>query len=278
MPPVAALWQNLPIDGVADGQGQFVKKHPVDWQTGVSVGIQASIRRITDVVRLFIKQQPENRPTSCLDRVELPSKDSIGRHEALTTATKGAWFMNLAGHLLVAANHLRDPNFYRAVVVLLEHNDEGAMGLVINRPSSIAVDAALSEHVKDAECGSPIFVGGPVENSALFILHSSSEAGVRDQEIVPGVFLTGSQDSFQSVVEESSSEKGNGVFRVYCGYAGWGAEQLEAEVRRGDWMTLPGEGSIILQEDPYDIWEACTQRIYESKRLLPHNVRNPEWN
>ena len=185
--------------------------------------------------------------------------------------------MNLTGQLLVASEQLRDPNFYRSVIVLLEQNDEGAMGLVINRPSSIAVDAALSEHVKGSTCHSPIFVGGPVENSALFILHSCSNIGINDQEIVPGVFLTGSHDSFESIVADDQP-KSSGVFRVYCGYAGWGREQLEGEIQRGDWRTLPGDADIILEQDPYEIWESCTQQIKISHRLLPHNVKNPEWN
>ncbi|MEZ6060879.1 MAG: YqgE/AlgH family protein [Planctomycetaceae bacterium] len=186
--------------------------------------------------------------------------------------------MFLHGQFLIAANHLRDPNFYRTVVLMLEHNAEGAMGLVVNRPSSIAVDAALSGQIQGTKCQSPIFVGGPVENSALFILHNSVAIGAKDQEVAPGVFLSGSHESFETVVRESDSGKSAAVFRVYCGYAGWGAGQLESEIERGDWRNLPATDAIVLEEDPYGIWEVCTRKLQRANRLLPHNVRNPEWN
>lgn len=183
----------------------------------------------------------------------------------------------LQGQFLVAASHLRDPNFYRTVVLMLDHNEEGAMGLIINRPSSICVDTALSGHTQDIG-SSPVFVGGPVETSSLFILHNCIELGVSDREVAEGVFVTGSEDSFANVVSANSANETTCVYRVYCGYAGWAAGQLESELERGDWHMLKSDGGVILEEDPYGIWELCTRRIKRAHRLLPHDVRNPEWN
>ena len=185
--------------------------------------------------------------------------------------------MTLQGDFLIAADHLRDQNFYRTVVLLLEHNEEGAMGLIINRPSSIAVDAALSGHA-EVSLDAPVFIGGPVENSALFILHNFVKAGLQDREIAPGLFIAGQQESLQCVVDSESEQQGSGVFRVYCGYAGWGAGQLESEIERGDWYSVPADSATVLEEDPYGIWEVCTRRFRRAHRLLPHNVRNPDWN
>jgi putative transcriptional regulator len=184
---------------------------------------------------------------------------------------------SLHGEFLIASERLRDQNFYRTVVLLLEHNDEGAMGLVINRPSSIAVDAALGGG-SSMSLDAPVYIGGPVETSALFILHNHLNAGLKDREIVPGLFLASSDDSLQAVVNTESNSESNGIFRVYCGYAGWGAAQLENEISRGDWISVPADSGTVLEEDPYGIWEVCTRRFRRAHRILPHNVRNPEWN
>ena len=185
---------------------------------------------------------------------------------------------SLQGHFLIAADHLRDPNFYRSVVLLLEHNDEGAMGLGLNRPSAVSVETALSEHMQTGSCETPVFVGGPVETSALFIMHNCLSLGQHDQEIAPGVFLAGSHESFESVVNDGLKPEREVRFRVYCGYAGWGSDQLESEIDRGYWLTLKSDGPLILEEDPYGLWEVCMRRLHRANRMLPHNVRNPEWN
>ena len=79
--------------------------------------------------------------------------------------------LSLQGSFLVAANYLKDPNFYRSVVLMLDHNDQGAMGLVINRPSAMTIGKALSQQGVSNVNHSPVFVGGPVEPTSLFILH-----------------------------------------------------------------------------------------------------------
>ena len=184
---------------------------------------------------------------------------------------------SLEGEILIAAEHLRDQNFYRTVVLVLEDNVEGAMGLVVNRPSSITVDAALSSHSKTS-VDAPVFMGGPVENSALFILHNFVQPGLQDREIAPGLFVVSRDESLQVVVDADSNVKATGIFRVYCGYAGWGAQQLELEIDRGDWHKVAADCETVLEVDPYGMWEVCTRRFRRAHRILPHNVRNPEWN
>ncbi len=185
---------------------------------------------------------------------------------------------SLQGCFLVAANHLRDPNFYRSVVVLLEHTAEGAMGLVVNRPSPMTVAGALSQHGLVARGDSPVFVGGPVEPTSLFILHNDLKLGQTDQEIAPGLFLAGSENSFERVVHPEHTMDATVKFRLLSGYAGWGGGQLECELSRGDWHTLPADGWLILEEDPYGLWEVCTRRVQQLSRMLPHDVTNPDWN
>ncbi|MFY9254080.1 MAG: YqgE/AlgH family protein [Fuerstiella sp.] len=184
----------------------------------------------------------------------------------------------LQGRFLVAANHMKDPNFYRSVVLMLEDNDDGAMGLVINRPSSIGIDAALAKGDKLPVNADPIYSGGPVETTALFILHSCVELSEKDEAVCDGIFLTGSNDSFESLLHAERKCDHDCGFRVYCGYAGWGVGQLNSEIDRGDWRVMMADPSIVFRHDPYEVWEACNQTLCEQNRILRHNVRNPEWN
>ena len=185
---------------------------------------------------------------------------------------------SLQGSFLIAANHLRDSNFYRSVVLMLDHNDQGAMGLVINRPSAMTIGKALSQHGSIAGADAPVFVGGPVEPTSLFILHNCMALGKNDQEVAPGIFLAGSENSFEEVVRNGRKPEAGVKFRLICGYSGWGEGQLESELARGDWAIQSADGALILEEDPYGLWEVCTRRLQRANRVLPHNVRNPDWN
>ena len=186
--------------------------------------------------------------------------------------------LSLQGSFLIAANHLKDPNFYRSVVLMLDHNDQGAMGLVINRPSAMTIGKALSQQGVSNVNDSPVFVGGPVEPTSLFILHNCIALGKTDQEVAPGLFLASSEDSFEEVVRNGKKPDISVKFRLISGYAGWGEGQLESELARGDWHTLPADGTLVLEEDIYGMWEVCTRRLHRANRLLPHNIRNAEWN
>ena len=186
--------------------------------------------------------------------------------------------VSLQGSFLISAHHLRDPNFYRSVVLLLEHNSESAMGLVVNRPTGTTIGKALAQHDPVNGIDAPVFCGGPVEQNALFVLHNCLTLGQQDQEVAPGLFLAGSENSFDEVVRKKAPPDRHILFRLISGYAGWGAGQLESEMARGDWNVLPSAGSLLLDEDPYTLWEVCMRRLHRLTRILPHDVRNPEWN
>ena len=186
--------------------------------------------------------------------------------------------VSLQGSFLVAASQLRDPNFYRSVILMLEHSPESAMGLIVNRPSSITVGKVLAQHNPINCVGAPVYQGGPVSENSLFVLHNNLSLAKQDQEIAPGVFLVGSEDSFDDLLRKELPHDKGVSFRLVCGYAGWGAGQLEQELQRGDWHVVPADGSLILDEDPYGLWEVCTRKFNLATRVLPHDVRNPEWN
>ena len=190
---------------------------------------------------------------------------------------------SLRGHFLIAAKHLRDSNFFKAVVLMLEHNEDGAMGVVINHPMDVSVSSALSKHSEISRAGQCLLAGGPVEENALLILHNSLDYDQEHDPVVPGVFVGTSPDVFEKVVssslnEDRSDRKDSFQFRVYAGYSGWGAGQLEYEMSRGDWFTIPASADFVFGREPYDVWDEVLQCFHERKRMLPNQPPNPEWN
>jgi putative transcriptional regulator len=185
---------------------------------------------------------------------------------------------SIRGHYLIASKWLRDPNFYKTVVLMVEHGDDGAMGLVVNRPSCVTVAHALSEHFKLPETDDVVYVGGPVEPSALFILHDAPQFDMHERPVVPGLYVGSSAEVFEEVVRSAADGNPDLNYRIFSGCAGWGPGQLEGELARGDWHLRPAAAAAVFTEDPYHLWDCQLQKFYESNRIVPHAVRNPEWN
>ncbi len=185
---------------------------------------------------------------------------------------------SLRGQFLIANKHLKDPNFYRSVVLLVEHGADGAMGVVVNRPSSVKVAHALSEHFELPSDDSVVYLGGPVEPGALFILHNAAELDIHERPVVPGLYMASSAEVFESVIESACHKTMGLKFRVFCGCAGWAPGQLESELARGDWSLAPADACSLFRVDPYDLWDLEVAKVKESNCLLPKSPTNPEWN
>lgn len=185
---------------------------------------------------------------------------------------------SLRGQVLVSAKHLRDPNFYKTVVLMVEHGTDGAMGIVINRPSSILVTHALAGHFQLPECTDLVYCGGPVEPAGLIILHDAPDVEERQLEVVEGLYLGCSAEAFEEVVRRSQGEEQSIRFRVFSGCAGWSPDQLEGELERGDWFVHPATQELVFDEDPYELYETMLGRVSESHQLLPRAEGNPAWN
>jgi putative transcriptional regulator len=184
----------------------------------------------------------------------------------------------IKGQFLVAGKQMRDPNFYRSVVLMVEHGESGSMGLVVNRPSNVSVARALSEHFDLPDSDQLVYVGGPVEPAALFVLHSAGEFETEESDVVPGIYVGSSPDVFERVIDQVVSGSEDLEFQVFAGCAGWGPGQLEGELEHGDWHILPAVAPEILPEDPYTLWDELVERIHETNRTIPPTPGNPEWN
>jgi len=161
---------------------------------------------------------------------------------------------SLRGQFLVASPALLDPNFTRTVILIVEHNDEGAMGIVLNRPSMAAVAEAvppLEDLVGDDE---PVFVGGPVEPAAVVVLAEFEDTDAAAALVFGDLgFLRADADP--SVLESAARR-----FRVFAGYSGWGAAQLEAELAEPSWIVAPPELEDVFTDDPEHLWNAVLRR------------------
>lgn len=185
---------------------------------------------------------------------------------------------SLAGQFLIAGKRLRDPNFHKSVVLVVEHGDDGAMGLIVNRPSSVTVAHALAGHFDLPETDDLVYVGGPVDPSALFVLHNDAGLDEVDSAVISGVHVGSSPEVFERVVRSSAEGDPDMKFRIFSGCAGWGPGQLESEVSRGDWHQLPATAELTFHEDPYEIWDILVRKLSESTGILPDSPADPEWN
>jgi putative transcriptional regulator len=185
---------------------------------------------------------------------------------------------SLRGQFLIAGKSLRDPNFFQSVVLIVEHGEGGAMGVVVNRPSGVTVAQALKNHFELPESGEMVYVGGPVERNALFILHNASDLDGSETPILDGVFVGSSPDTFESIVKRSVEGSDELRFRVYFGCAGWAPDQLEGELARNDWLVFPGTVDYVFHPDPYSVWEQVVAAYNRANPLLPGITGNPGLN
>lgn len=181
------------------------------------------------------------------------------------------------GQFLISAPHLRDQNFFKSVVLIAEHGGHGAMGLVINRPSSVLVSHALSKHFELDETGELVYVGGPVEPLALFILHNAEDLSAGESPVVPGLYVGSSGEAFEEVLRRGNETPDSLKYRVFSGCAGWSPGQLEGEIARGDWFVRPACAELVYLDDPYAIYDRALQQVHQAHRLWPQGCIDPRW-
>src|SRR5215469_4446860 len=156
-----------------------------------------------------------------------------------------------AGKLLVASRNLGDPYFSKTVILLVRYDDEGVLGLVLNRRTDIPISRALESPKGAKDRSDPVYLGGPVETSAVFALLQSPTKIEGAEPIFDGVYLITSKPLFEQTI---SARPAPGVFHVYVGYAAWTQDQLRKEVELGAWFIFPAEASTVFNADPDSLW------------------------
>ncbi|HEX5584528.1 YqgE/AlgH family protein [Gaiella sp.] len=178
---------------------------------------------------------------------------------------------SLRGQLLVAGPGLRDPNFRRTVVLLGEHGDEGAMGVVLNRVSTVSVDEAVPPVAELVGPEALVHIGGPVQPQAVVVLADFVDPGRAGELVLDTVgFLPGDVEDGTELGELRN-------VRVFAGYAGWGPGQLEEELEEQSWVVLPARVSDVFTDTPDALWATVLRRqggVLALLALLPDDPRS----
>ncbi|KEJ88768.1 YqgE/AlgH family protein [Sulfitobacter donghicola] len=170
--------------------------------------------------------------------------------------------MDLTGQVLIAMPGMSDPRFVRSVVFICAHSDEGAMGLIVNKPAKDVtlkevlsrLDVMADDRAEDAL----VYIGGPVETERGFVLHRDAHRLNEDTlPIGEGFVLTATQDILVDVAQGVGPE----VFVFTLGYAGWAAGQLESEILQNAWLTAPATPELIFETVGVAMWETALRSI-----------------
>ncbi|WP_295882613.1 YqgE/AlgH family protein [uncultured Thiohalocapsa sp.] len=175
---------------------------------------------------------------------------------------------SLTNHFLIAMPGLKDPNFSRTVTYVCEHSEQGAMGIVINRPMDIKLGEVLDQlDIEPAVLGvadTQVFLGGPVQTDRGFVIHSGPEEFDSTLRVTPDIHVTTSKD----VLEAIAGGEGPARRLVALGYAGWGGGQLEEELSANAWLSGPADADIIFSRPPGERWLAAAQLLGIDLNLL----------
>lgn len=180
---------------------------------------------------------------------------------------------SLRNHFLLAMPHLEDPNFAGSLSYLCDHDDNGTMGLIVNHPLELTLDALLEQLDLDAtECPSrnmPVYYGGPVHKERGFILHrGDSQSWDSSLQVADNVALTTSMDMLQAIAAGRGPEK----FLVCLGCCGWQAGQLEKEIMDNTWLTVEAQPEVIFDLPPEQRLNAAAGILGVDLNLLSSQV------
>ena len=176
---------------------------------------------------------------------------------------------NLLGSLLIANGNLMDPNFRRTVIVVTEHSEDGAMGLVLNRPATVTVEEAAPALTGLVPAGSPIYVGGPVQPEAAIVLADLATFDVESKIVIGTIGMLAGFDGLANGIKRA---------RVFAGYAGWGPGQLESEAEEDAWIIEDALPADIFTDEPERLWSRVLQRMGGEYRLLALMPLDPSTN
>jgi putative transcriptional regulator len=162
---------------------------------------------------------------------------------------------SLENHFLIAMPSMQDPFFKRAVAYICEHNEDGAMGLVINQPINITVEIDNDKSTHAASVA--VFAGGPVKTDRGFVLHSPKAGYSASQELSSEIMITTSKDVLASLTTAQAPEQ----FIITLGYAGWEQGQLEQELLENSWLIIKADPEIIFNTPIEQRWEKAVATL-----------------
>ena len=178
----------------------------------------------------------------------------------------------LSGQFLIAMPALDDPNFFHGVAFICEHNEDGAMGLIINRPTAISIGEILTqlglEWPRQDVADQMVLQGGPVETERGFVIHTPVGDWNATIDAGDNIGISSSKDIMQAISEGKEPEK----MLITLGYAGWGPGQLEQEMAANTWLSVAADPDIIFNTPFENRWEAAAQSVGVDLNLLSNDI------
>jgi putative transcriptional regulator len=166
-----------------------------------------------------------------------------------------------AGKLLVASRDLHDPNFAETVVLLVHYDEEGVLGLILNRRTRIPIGRAFPDIQESAKGRSDsIYEGGPVQRAVALALLRSRGKIEKAECVFADVCMVSGKPLLEKILAEGTEP---GMFRLYSGYSGWTAEQLQREVELGGWHIFRGDASMVFDAHPESLWSRLIRKTEE---------------
>ena len=159
------------------------------------------------------------------------------------------------GVLLVADRKLVDPNFSQTVIVIADHSEEGTLGLILNRRTELPLSQVLEKWKEAARVRDPVFLGGPVGRTGMFALIRSKTPPEGAKRVVGDIHLITDRAGLAPHLSEGQTR-----VRVYAGYTGWAADQLESEMTEGAWHVLPANPKMVFDDDPETLWQRLSRQ------------------
>lgn len=183
-----------------------------------------------------------------------------------------------SGAFLASAPSLLDPNFMHSVVLMLQHDSQGAVGLVFNREGEVTSCDLLPQHSAFGVIPFPVHIGGPVGSDTLQFVHTVPKKVPGGLHLGGGLFLGGGFDGLGDYIESVPLEEAQTKVRLILGYAGWAEGQLETELQTGSWLPAAQKPSIVFEKDQLTSWRKVVRSIgplAEGQENLPPDV---SWN
>lgn len=179
------------------------------------------------------------------------------------------------GIFLVASPGLRDPNFRQTVILLCKHGPEGALGVVVNRPTEINITEVLPQVPILEGQHHRVFSGGPVQRNNLLLLYRMSEGPEDSHHVFNGVYMGGDMKDLEDLLQDPSSL---GNFRAFMGYSGWAPGQLENEMRTGSWLTVPADSTTMFGQDHNYLWGNILRSLGTDMAFYADMPADPQMN
>jgi putative transcriptional regulator len=180
---------------------------------------------------------------------------------------------SLKGQLLLDQGGLHGSFFHRAVILVCQHDKDGAFGLVLNRATGSKVGDALVAKVPESIKDQPLFLGGPVQPQAMSFLRS--DAFLPDANVMSGLALNHSLDALIDLGDSYSPAL---KLKVFAGYAGWSPGQLDAEMKRDTWTTHPASLDLVFHPQPEQLWKVILSQKGWAYRAIANAPEDPSWN